>query len=90
MAEWVAVVVSTETVEAKIRAKHAITLDEIREAVLLGAHDEQRWHDHPVYGRRLLVRGRSYDGRPLLVVLKRAAGADDVWECQTAIPWERS
>jgi hypothetical protein len=88
--QWIAVVELADDIEAKVNMKHSITADEIREAVCLTSDVQQRWHDHPVYGRRLYVRGATYEGRQLLVVLKPApGGADGVWECQTAIPWTR-
>jgi hypothetical protein len=53
-------------VEDKINRKHYLTAAEVREAVLY-AHDAvAEWHQHPQYGLRLVVRGTTYAGRPVI------------------------
>jgi len=57
---WITEVVCHPEVEHKIWINHHLRLDEVREAVCFGAGDEERWHDHPQYGRRLLVKHETY------------------------------
>lgn len=87
MRVWISVLVIPPEVEAKLREKHALTGDEVREAILLGAHTRAQWNDHPQYGRRLLVRGTTAAGRPLLATLLPIDETDGRWECKTAWPW---
>lgn len=88
MAIWIGEIVITPEVEAKINAKHDVTADEVREAAAFGAAWEARWHSHPVYGDRLLVKGDTYQGRPLLVTLKELDETDGRWEYKTAREWK--
>lgn len=83
--EWIAVLIFTPEVSAKIQAKHNLTEDEVRQAVCFGGHREARWHDHPDYGLRLVVKGETADGRPLMAYLHPVDRTDGTWECRTAI-----
>jgi hypothetical protein len=64
--------------------KHGVSTWEVEEACTFGAHREARWHVHPVYGRRLLVRGRTYRGDEILAYLVPIDELDGTWECRTA------
>jgi hypothetical protein len=63
--EWIAEVLFRPNVAAKIRSKHHVSPAEVREAVCFGAERDARWHVHPKYGERLLVRGETYEGIPI-------------------------
>lgn len=84
MGEWVAEIRIAEDVEAKIGTKHNLNGDQIRDAVLLGAEEEARWHNHPIYGRRLLLIGTDSGGTRILVYMRPVDQADGIWECLTA------
>jgi hypothetical protein len=42
MAEWIGEILVAPDIEAKLRQKHNLTPDQMREAVSLGAHDRHR------------------------------------------------
>jgi hypothetical protein len=56
-------------VEDKINQKHDLTAVEVREAVLYARDAAAEWQDHPQYGRRLVVRGTTYAGRPVIAYM---------------------
>jgi uncharacterized DUF497 family protein len=87
MGVWIGVIVITPSTESKINEKHQVTFDEVRQAVLAGAATEARWHQHEVYGRRLLARGETAAGRQLIVTLVPTDREEETWECKTARPW---
>ena len=89
MAEWIGEISCSDATGDKLIAKHGVTIDEVREAVCWGAADEARWHDHPEHGRRLVVKGSTYGGRLLIVVLAPVDRVDGRWECKTARVWRR-
>lgn len=66
---WIAEIEVSGPVLAKIRSKHGVTLDEVKEATLCGAADAVVWDRHPEKGLRLLARGTTTDGKLLKVVL---------------------
>lgn len=66
---WIAEIHASPAILAKINQKHNVTLEEVKEAALLGAADQVAWHEHPERGLRLLVKGTSADGKPLNIVL---------------------
>jgi len=59
-------------VEDKINKKHNLTAAEVREAVLYARDAVAEWQEHPQYGLRLVVRGTTYAGRPVIAYLTRA------------------
>lgn len=67
----------------KIRVKHNITPEQVREAC--GGHIQARWHVHPEYGWRLLVIGETYEGRVLKMILHAVDEADGTWRLATAL-----
>jgi hypothetical protein len=72
-----AVLIIDPSIEAKIRAKSPpLTGDEVREVVLFNRTAEAAWEDHPVHGRRLVVRGETYAGRRLIAYLMPANEGD--------------
>jgi hypothetical protein len=81
---WIAEVLFRPDVASKIRSKHNLSTAEVREAVCFGAHREARWNVHPDYGRRLLVRGATYEGKQIIAYLRPMNEGDGIWECRTA------
>jgi len=86
---WIAEIRFAPEVEAKIKEKHQLTPARVREAVALGAADRAGWHTDPAYGRRLIATGRDADGCEIDVYLRPVDRDEEIWECLTAIPWER-
>jgi hypothetical protein len=72
------------SVEMKIREKHQVTGDEVREAVQWPARAQAGWEDHPEHGLRVLALGQSYAGRVILVVLQPVDPTDGYWRLRTA------
>ena len=81
--EWVGEIVFDPEIAAKLMQRKGITPEQVRQAVSLGEHDEERWDDSPEYGRRLILTGTS-DGGRLRVFLKPLDRTDGRWECLTA------
>jgi hypothetical protein len=71
----------------KIHCKHSVTLDEVREAVILTDVESSvwDWHADPARGWRLLVTAKTYVGRRLLVVLYPVDEAEGMWRLGTAM-----
>ncbi|MGH3901194.1 MAG: hypothetical protein ACRDTA_23685 [Pseudonocardiaceae bacterium] len=71
----------------KIHRKHSVTLDEVREAVILADVESSvwDWHPDPARGWRLLVTAKTYVGRRLLVVLYPVDEAAGTWRLGTAM-----
>jgi hypothetical protein len=81
---WIAAVLISEEIEEKLRIKHRTTRAEVEEAVLFHGYSTARWHEHPDYGERLIVRGYTADQVELIVYMTPIDIADGVWECRTA------
>jgi hypothetical protein len=77
-------VVFDPQVADKLVTKHQVTPEEVRQAVLFTAYRTARWHNHPVYGRRLEVHGYTDDQVPILAILTPVDEVDGIWECRTA------
>ena len=63
-------------VEDKINGKHDLTAVEVREAVLYARDASTEWQEHPEHGRRLVVRGTTYMGRPVIAYMTPANDND--------------
>ena len=83
MEEWVGEIRFSPQVIAKIQTKHHLTAQDVRQAVSCGAHDDHRWDDDPLYGRRLILEGSYAEGR-LRAYLRPIDRRDGLWECLTA------
>jgi predicted AAA+ superfamily ATPase len=84
---YIADVKVSHAVEAKIQSKHNVTIDEVREAVVLCEVIRSYIEYHPEKGERLLVTGRTAERRVLNVVLYPAEpGSDGMWWLGTAMP----
>lgn len=81
---WITEIEITPEVEQKIQVKHRVSRSEVDEAVKYGHYRDARWHEHDVYGERLLVRGSTDADVELLVVLKPVDQSEGIWECKTA------
>ena len=75
---WVAYLIISEATAAKITAKHSITADDVRAAIVCRAGLTYRWHVHPERGERAIVSVRIR-GRGALVVLYKAQ--DPLGDC---------
>jgi hypothetical protein len=65
---WVARLHISARTAQKIIARHAITPEEVRDAVVLRSGLRYVWHDHPQRGRRALVEVVIRGGRTLVVL----------------------
>lgn len=81
---WIVDVLITPEVEHKLWVKHGLKSSDVEEAVRFGAYREGRWHEHPIYGRRLLVKGETFGGVPVIAYLRPIDEAEGIWECRTA------
>jgi len=81
---WIGYVYVDPEVESKLREKHGLTSDQIREAICWGAHNQAAWDDDPVYGTRLVVTGTMGESGPLIAYLRPLDETDGTWECLTA------
>lgn len=81
---WIGVLLVMPGIEFKLRDSHALTGEQVRQAVCWGAHDEATWDDHPVYGLRLVVTGSTEETGPLIAYLRPVDESDGTWECLTA------
>ena len=81
---WIGDVFVDASVEAKLRERHDLTGELVRSAVCVGHHERAVWHEDPVYGRRLIVTGRTSEDRPIIAYLRPLDETDGLWECLTA------
>jgi hypothetical protein len=72
-------------VEAKIRGKHQVTGDEVREAFLWPARLLAcGWENHEVYGWRVIAVGRTYSNRAIVGALDPVDEVQGDWRLRTA------
>jgi hypothetical protein len=69
----------------KIHRKHGVTLDEVREAVILTEVDSSFWVEDEARGPRLQILARTYAGRRLLVILYPVDVDEGIWRLGTAM-----
>jgi hypothetical protein len=81
--EWVGEIVFSPELAAKLRHKHGITPEQVRDAVACGAHEDQWWTYHRIYGRRLALEGSDDNGR-MRVYLRPIDREQGTWRCLTA------
>jgi len=83
---WIGYIEVPASVEAKIRTRRGVTGDQVRAACQWPATPLRAvWHDHPEYGRRLIVVAVDEQGRTLKVVLQPVDIADGTWRLRTVI-----
>jgi hypothetical protein len=79
---YIAEIRISPAIEAKIRAKHSISPEEIRDAALFNRYG--RWNSHPEHGRRLIIRGLTYEDKMIQVFLKPVNADEGIWRCLSA------
>ncbi|MEO5535254.1 MAG: hypothetical protein ABIR17_09005 [Pseudolysinimonas sp.] len=87
MRDYIGLVVCAPSVERKLRSKHGLTADLVREAIQYPARVMLAWDDDPRHGGRLVVLGTTATGRQLVVWLVPTPEWDpdtDVWLIKTA------
>lgn len=86
MAIYLGLILCSPAVERKLRTKHGLTSEDVREALQHPAVVRVAWSDDPVHGRRLIAMGRSGDGRLLIAWLMPTPDWDpetEVWLIRT-------
>ena len=81
---YIAEIRISPSVEVKIRTKHFITGERVRQALILRSEADTRWEHHPDHGRRLLCINPGADGRVVFAVLIPLDTPDGVWTLKTA------
>jgi hypothetical protein len=82
---WIAEIRISEAMETKIRERRFVTGDEVREACIPDAYERAGWHDHPEHGRRLLVVGRTAQGKRLKIILQPVNVDEGIWRLRTVL-----
>jgi hypothetical protein len=72
-------------VEEKLQVKHGLSRAEVENALLYATDLDARWHDHPEYGERLIVKARTWAGVDIICYLAPIHEREGVWACRTAI-----
>lgn len=70
---------------AKLAAKHHVTEQDVREALVLTRLERARWERDDAARLRLLATGITADGRRLNAVLYPADAQDGTWWLATAM-----
>ena len=84
---YIAEIRIADSIELKIKTKHNVTPEEVREALVLRNDVRAGWENHPAHGERVVALGTTYRGRPILAVLVPVDPADPldgVWILKTA------
>jgi hypothetical protein len=82
---WIAEIQISEEMETKIRERRFVTGNEVREACIPDTYDRAGWDDHPEHGRRLLVTGRTAQGRKLKIILQPIDVREGIWRLRTVL-----
>jgi hypothetical protein len=82
---WIAVIQISDEMEDKIRSRRFVTGAEVREACVPDAYEEAGWDNDPVHGRRLVVTGRTYQGRRLKLILQPIDVTEGIWRLRTVL-----
>jgi hypothetical protein len=81
----VADLIIDESIEAKINGKKPpLTGREVREVVLWAQDAVTRWDDDAKHGRRLIVRGTTYQGRKIIAYLMPLDEGSKIFKLKTA------
>ena len=89
MPEYIYYVSISPVVEFKLRQKHNLTGDLVREAITYPAPTKQIWQYHKSYGMRLKVLGVLQDGRQIVAYLHKNRYDKNIWNLATAYTIER-
>ena len=83
--EWIGRLDFDLATAAKIRTKHNLTEDQIRDAICFGHHGRARFKEDTPYGPRLEVEGVTDEGIRVKAFLRPVDRTDGHWECMTAV-----
>jgi hypothetical protein len=74
-----------ESIEAKLRRKRPpLTGAEVEEVAVWSRDAITRWHTDPRHGRRLIVRGATYEGRKIIAYLIPVDEIERIFKLKTA------
>jgi uncharacterized DUF497 family protein len=83
---YIGLIAISPAMAQKIMTKHGVTPEEVREACQApNRYLRAAWHDHPEYGRRLIVVGSTSGGRVLKVILQPVDLTDGTFRLRTAL-----
>ncbi|WP_305784178.1 hypothetical protein [Symbioplanes lichenis] len=71
-------------IERKIKVKHNVTPEKVREALVLRTDITAGWENHEQHGRRVVALGHTAVQRPILAALYPVDPSDGVWNLMTA------
>ena len=66
--------------------KHHVYMWEVEDVVFDDPGREARIESSKKHGTRIMMKGRTRTGRPLIVFLKPVDSSEGIWRCTTA--WE--
>jgi uncharacterized DUF497 family protein len=81
---YIAVIDIRPGVEDKIRTKHNLTGQEVRNVFIMNPKVRGNWEDHPDYGRRYVAVGSTETGRLVIAWFYDIDASDGVWDLGTA------
>ena len=81
---YIAEIRISDAIEQKIREKHNVTGDEVREALILRRDVRAAWEHDPQRGSRVLALGHTYQRRLIFAALYPVDPQDGVWNLGTA------
>ncbi len=87
MAVYLGLILCSPSVERKLRSKHALTSEDVRDALQHPAKVRAAWSDDAGHGRRLIAMGRASGGRLLIAWLMPTPAWDpdaEVWLIRSA------
>lgn len=81
---WVATLLISDRTAEKLRAKHHLEPDEVRDAVVGVRGLRFTWHTHPERGTRAIVETEVDGDRVLVVLYPSASPLGDGWHLGSA------
>lgn len=87
MEVYFGLILCSPAVERKLRTKHGVRSEDVREALQHPAIVRASWGEDPRHGRRVIVTGSTRDGRRLIAWLLPTPDWDpntEVWLIKTA------
>jgi hypothetical protein len=76
----------SERMEEKLITRRGLSCDDVRDACQApNRYRRAAWHDHPDYGRRLIVFGSTSRGKLIKVILQPVDQRDGTWRLRTAV-----
>lgn len=83
MQDWLGEIQFSPAVDRKLRTKHGLTPQQVRNAIAWGRHEKAWWDNHERYCRRLIVIAGDAHGK-VIAYLRPIDRADGIWQCLTA------